>query len=93
MAALDHRNPNLDDFLGLNWTCWVDRANILASDGESLCPVAPWPTSFKNVDCPVNYFFGNRLTERWSATTQTKDSLGPSAEGVFSPAVFTNSKK
>ncbi|XP_071399686.1 ataxin-7-like protein 2b [Centroberyx affinis] len=35
MAALDRRNPNLDDFVGLNWSCWVDRANILSSDAGS----------------------------------------------------------
>ncbi|KAK5863463.1 hypothetical protein PBY51_000492 [Eleginops maclovinus] len=35
MAALDRRNPNLDDFVGLNWNCWVDRANILPSDAGS----------------------------------------------------------
>ncbi|CAK6951330.1 ataxin-7-like protein 2b isoform X1 [Scomber scombrus] len=35
MAALDRRNPNLDDFVGLNWSCWVDRANILPSDAGS----------------------------------------------------------
>ncbi len=35
MAALDRRNPNLDDFVGLNWSCWADRVNILPSDGES----------------------------------------------------------
>lgn len=35
MAALDRRNPNLDDFVGLNWSCWIDRVNILPSDGES----------------------------------------------------------
>nr|XP_046253148.1 ataxin-7-like protein 2b isoform X2 [Scatophagus argus] len=32
MAALDRRNPNLDEFIGLNWSCWVDRVNILPSD-------------------------------------------------------------
>ncbi|KAG8002733.1 Ataxin-7-like protein 2 [Nibea albiflora] len=35
MAALDRRNPNLDDFVGLNWSCWVDRVNILPSDAGS----------------------------------------------------------
>ncbi|GLD45969.1 ataxin-7-like protein 2 isoform X1 [Lates japonicus] len=35
MAALNRRNPNLDDFVGLNWSCWVDRANILPSDAGS----------------------------------------------------------
>ncbi|KAM9855217.1 ataxin-7-like protein 2b [Aulostomus maculatus] len=35
MAALDRRNANLDDFVGLNWSCWVDRANILTSDAAS----------------------------------------------------------
>lgn len=38
MAALDRRNPNLDDFVGLNWSCWVDRVNVLSSDGESCTP-------------------------------------------------------
>ncbi|KAI3357383.1 hypothetical protein L3Q82_015809 [Scortum barcoo] len=32
MAALDRRNPNLDDFVGLNWSCWMERVNILPSD-------------------------------------------------------------
>ncbi|XP_029912339.1 ataxin-7-like protein 2b isoform X2 [Myripristis murdjan] len=32
MAAVDRRNPNLDDFVGLNWSSWIDIANILASD-------------------------------------------------------------
>uniref|UniRef100_A0A8C2Z3X1 Ataxin 7-like 2 n=1 Tax=Cyclopterus lumpus TaxID=8103 RepID=A0A8C2Z3X1_CYCLU len=32
MAALDRQNPNLDDFVGLNWSCWVERVNILPSD-------------------------------------------------------------
>ncbi|XP_030277752.1 ataxin-7-like protein 2b isoform X1 [Sparus aurata] len=35
MAALDRRNPNLDDFVGLNWSCWVDRVNISSSDAGS----------------------------------------------------------
>ncbi|XP_059189509.1 ataxin-7-like protein 2b [Centropristis striata] len=35
MAALDRRNPNLDDFVGLNWSCWVDRVNISPSDAGS----------------------------------------------------------
>ncbi|XP_044065556.1 ataxin-7-like protein 2b isoform X2 [Siniperca chuatsi] len=35
MAALHRRNPNLDDFVGLNWSCWVDRVNILPSDAGS----------------------------------------------------------
>ncbi|XP_023283206.1 ataxin-7-like protein 2 [Seriola lalandi dorsalis] len=35
MAALNRRNPNLDDFVGLNWSCWVDRVNILPSDAGS----------------------------------------------------------
>ncbi|KAM3618012.1 uncharacterized protein V6R79_014068 [Siganus canaliculatus] len=35
MAALDRRNPNLDEFVGLNWSCWVDRVNISPSDAES----------------------------------------------------------
>ncbi|XP_006785624.1 ataxin-7-like protein 2b [Neolamprologus brichardi] len=35
MAALDRRNPNLDDFVGLNWSCWVDRVNVLSSDAGS----------------------------------------------------------
>lgn len=34
MAATDRRNPNLDDFVGLNWSCWVDKVNVLTSDGE-----------------------------------------------------------
>ncbi|XP_040914534.1 ataxin-7-like protein 2b [Toxotes jaculatrix] len=36
MAALNRRNPNLDDFVGLNWSCWVDRVNILPSDGSDV---------------------------------------------------------
>lgn len=36
MAATDRQNPNLDDFVGLNWSCWVEKVNILPSDGESL---------------------------------------------------------
>ncbi|XP_016891265.1 ataxin-7-like protein 2b isoform X2 [Cynoglossus semilaevis] len=35
MAALNRRIPNLDDFVGLNWSCWVDRVNILPSDAGS----------------------------------------------------------
>ncbi|KAK1898263.1 Ataxin-7-like protein 2 [Dissostichus eleginoides] len=35
MAALERRNPNLDDFVGLNWSCWVVKANILPSDAGS----------------------------------------------------------
>uniref|UniRef100_A0A3P8TUI8 Ataxin 7-like 2b n=1 Tax=Amphiprion percula TaxID=161767 RepID=A0A3P8TUI8_AMPPE len=35
MAALDRRNPNLDDFVGLNWSCWADRVNISSSDAGS----------------------------------------------------------
>ncbi|XP_071332106.1 ataxin-7-like protein 2b isoform X1 [Trachinotus anak] len=35
MAALNRRNPHLDDFVGLNWSCWVDRVNILPSDAGS----------------------------------------------------------
>ncbi|KAM8863223.1 ataxin-7-like protein 2b [Spinachia spinachia] len=35
MAALDRRNPNLDDFVGLNWSSWVERVNILPSDAGS----------------------------------------------------------
>ncbi|XP_068589239.1 ataxin-7-like protein 2b isoform X1 [Cebidichthys violaceus] len=35
MAALDRRNPNLDDFVGLNWSCWVERVNILPFDAGS----------------------------------------------------------
>lgn len=35
MAALDRRNPNLDDFVGLNWSSWIDKAYVLASEGES----------------------------------------------------------
>ena len=37
MAAVDRRNPNLDDFVGFNWSSWIDRANIIPSEGES-CP-------------------------------------------------------
>ncbi|XP_056131209.1 ataxin-7-like protein 2b, partial [Lampris incognitus] len=35
MAALDRRNPHLDDFAGLHWSAWVDRANILLPEGCS----------------------------------------------------------
>ncbi|XP_074538622.1 ataxin-7-like protein 2b isoform X2 [Halichoeres trimaculatus] len=35
MAAVDRRNPNLDDFVGLNWSCWVDGVNIFPSDAGS----------------------------------------------------------
>ncbi|XP_029291871.1 ataxin-7-like protein 2b isoform X2 [Cottoperca gobio] len=35
MAAMARRNPNLDDFVGLNWSCWVDSSNILPSDAGS----------------------------------------------------------
>ncbi|KAL7398892.1 hypothetical protein ABVT39_016693 [Epinephelus coioides] len=35
MAAVDRRNPNLDDFVGLNWSCWIDRVNIVPSDAGS----------------------------------------------------------
>ncbi|KAK7878547.1 hypothetical protein WMY93_030383 [Mugilogobius chulae] len=32
MAAVDRRMPNLDDFVGLNWSCWIDTVNIETSD-------------------------------------------------------------
>ncbi|XP_074501128.1 ataxin-7-like protein 2b [Sebastes fasciatus] len=32
MAALDRRNLNLDDFVGLNWSSWVDRLDVSSSD-------------------------------------------------------------
>ncbi|XP_058497805.1 ataxin-7-like protein 2b [Solea solea] len=35
MAALNRRNPNLDDFVGLNWSCWIERVDILPSDAGS----------------------------------------------------------
>ncbi|XP_076023247.1 ataxin-7-like protein 2b isoform X2 [Genypterus blacodes] len=35
MAAVDRRNPNLDDFVGLNWSCWADGVNISPSDAGS----------------------------------------------------------
>ena len=33
MATLDRRNPNLDD-VGLNWSCWIDKCDILTDEGE-----------------------------------------------------------
>ncbi|XP_026188531.1 ataxin-7-like protein 2b isoform X2 [Mastacembelus armatus] len=35
MAALNRRNPDLSDLVGLNWSCWVDRVNVLSSDAGS----------------------------------------------------------
>ncbi|XP_077438630.1 ataxin-7-like protein 2 isoform X2 [Vanacampus margaritifer] len=32
MAAVEGRCLNLEDFIGLNWNCWVDGVNILTSD-------------------------------------------------------------
>ncbi|KAK0146773.1 Ataxin-7-like protein 2 [Merluccius polli] len=32
MATLDRRNPNLDD-VGLNWSCWIDKCDILTDEG------------------------------------------------------------
>ncbi|XP_061643670.1 ataxin-7-like protein 2 isoform X2 [Phyllopteryx taeniolatus] len=37
MAAVDGRRLNLEDFVGLNWSCWVDGVNILTSDAGT-CP-------------------------------------------------------
>lgn len=42
MAAVDRRNPNVDDFLGLNWSCWVDRVKTLPTDGESQSLSQTW---------------------------------------------------
>ncbi|XP_010900730.2 ataxin-7-like protein 2b isoform X1 [Esox lucius] len=36
MAALDRRNPILDDFVGLNWSSWIDRVNIQTSEGTDV---------------------------------------------------------
>ncbi|KAJ8412107.1 hypothetical protein AAFF_G00143740 [Aldrovandia affinis] len=33
MAALDRRVPSLDDFVGQNWSSWVERTTIFVSDG------------------------------------------------------------
>lgn len=49
MAAVDRRNPNLDDFVGLNWSCWVDGVNIFPSDGESHPLPFTWFLSHSNV--------------------------------------------
>lgn len=35
MAAVDRRVPNLDDFVGLNWGCWVDRVDSEPPDAQS----------------------------------------------------------
>ncbi|XP_029362637.1 ataxin-7-like protein 2b [Echeneis naucrates] len=35
MAALNRRNPILDDFVGLNWSCWADRVSVFPSDAGS----------------------------------------------------------
>uniref|UniRef100_A0AAV2LYE7 SCA7 domain-containing protein n=1 Tax=Knipowitschia caucasica TaxID=637954 RepID=A0AAV2LYE7_KNICA len=35
MAAVDRRMPCLDDFVGLNWSCWVDTVNNGSSDAQS----------------------------------------------------------
>ncbi|XP_061694338.1 ataxin-7-like protein 2 isoform X2 [Syngnathoides biaculeatus] len=37
MAAVDGRRLNLEEFVGLNWSCWVDAVNILTSDAGT-CP-------------------------------------------------------
>lgn len=33
MAAVERRDANLDD-VGLNWSCWIDKCNILTDEGE-----------------------------------------------------------
>ncbi|KAL1020828.1 hypothetical protein UPYG_G00005230 [Umbra pygmaea] len=36
MAALNRLNLVLDDFVGLNWSSWTDRVNVLISEGSYL---------------------------------------------------------
>lgn len=91
MAALNRRIPNLDDFVGLNWSCWVDRVNILPSDGEfhSLPPVRCVHPVVESTSCDifaVLFSFESDI----KSSTQTKDALGPSAGTVLklpSPAI------
>uniref|UniRef100_A0AAQ5XET3 Ataxin 7-like 2b n=1 Tax=Amphiprion ocellaris TaxID=80972 RepID=A0AAQ5XET3_AMPOC len=51
MAALDRRNPNLDDFVGLNWSCWADRVNISSSDDMHTYGHCPAHDDFYLVVC------------------------------------------
>lgn len=56
MAAMDRRNPNLDDFVGLNWSCWIDRVKMLSSDGESLSLSRTRSPIMSQCQCPVICF-------------------------------------
>lgn len=60
MAAMDRRNPNLDDFVGLNWSCWVDRVKTLSSDGESLSLSRTRSPIMSQCQCPVICFVAFR---------------------------------
>ncbi|XP_030589908.1 ataxin-7-like protein 2b isoform X2 [Archocentrus centrarchus] len=51
MAALDRRNPNLDDFVGLNWSFWADRVNVLSSDDMHIYGHCPAHDDFYLVVC------------------------------------------
>ncbi|KAM4609668.1 ataxin-7-like protein 2b isoform 2-T2 [Polymixia lowei] len=51
MAALDRRNPNLDDFVGLNWNSWIDKANILTSEDMHIYGHCPAHDDFYLVVC------------------------------------------
>lgn len=76
--AVDRRNPNVDDFLGLNWSCWVDTVKTLPSDGESRSPAQTWFASCHSVS---DLWFILCYTAQ--SATQTKDPLGPSAGCVY----------
>ncbi|XP_061759573.1 ataxin-7-like protein 2b isoform X2 [Nerophis ophidion] len=51
MAVVEGRNPNLDDFVGLNWSCWVDRENIFTSDDKHIFGECPSHDDFYLVVC------------------------------------------
>uniref|UniRef100_A0A3B4A9R1 Uncharacterized protein n=1 Tax=Periophthalmus magnuspinnatus TaxID=409849 RepID=A0A3B4A9R1_9GOBI len=51
MAAVDRRMPNLDDFVGLNWSCWVDTVDIEPSDDMPIYGYCPAQDDFYLVVC------------------------------------------
>uniref|UniRef100_A0A7N8WYZ7 Ataxin 7-like 2a n=1 Tax=Mastacembelus armatus TaxID=205130 RepID=A0A7N8WYZ7_9TELE len=51
MAALNRRNPDLSDLVGLNWSCWVDRVNVLSSDDMHIYGHCPAQDDFCLVVC------------------------------------------
>uniref|UniRef100_A0A8C6TMW8 Uncharacterized protein n=1 Tax=Neogobius melanostomus TaxID=47308 RepID=A0A8C6TMW8_9GOBI len=51
MAAVDRRMPNLDDFVGLNWSCWVDRLDLDPPDDMPIYGHCPAQDDFYLVVC------------------------------------------